>query len=144
MQIPSGDITNTSGYLFRVPESSITIECNADKVYNIDLFISYRLAKQAAALISFSILTLHQLSLPLSIYSNNLRIGINNSLQSLYWLNILHIVFIDNVQITDVMSVTLLEFKGRKQDNINLLTWRTATEQNNLWFELQRKAPSDY
>ncbi len=38
------------------------------------------------------------------------------------------------------MPVTLLDFTGQKQDNRNLLQWRTATEQNNRGFELQRSA----
>lgn len=47
-------------------------------------------------------------------------------------------LFVDNVQITGIMPVTLTEFIGNQEGNANLLQWHTATEQNNKGFELQR------
>ena len=79
-------------------------------------------------------------SISLSGYSGVVRIGFYAASSS---STILNNVFVDNFQITGVMPVTLLAFTGQKQDNNNLLTWRTATEQNNRGFELQRAAPSN-
>ncbi len=51
-------------------------------------------------------------------------------------------LIIDDISVilTPAMPVTLLDFTGKKQDNTNLLTWRTAIEQNNRGFELQKSA----
>ena len=51
-------------------------------------------------------------------------------------------LFIDNVKISELLPVKLLEFKGTKEGVSNLLQWRTATEQNNRGFELQRSVNS--
>ena len=50
-------------------------------------------------------------------------------------------VFVDNVEIKlAVMPVTLVSFKGDRQGSRNMLTWKTATEQNNKGYELQRSS----
>ena len=76
-------------------------------------------------------------SISLNSYLGFVRIGFYAASSSSTNLNN---VFVDNVQITGVMPVTLLSFTGQKQDNRNLLQWRTATEQNNRGFELQKSA----
>jgi len=38
------------------------------------------------------------------------------------------------------LPVTFAEFTGRKEGNLNLLSWKTVTESNNKGFELQRSA----
>ena len=85
----------------------------------------------------------------LSAYSGIVRVGfyvqstIPNSLSTISNL------FIDNVKISQVTPVTLLEFtgkllppssRGEGRGEAALLQWRTATEQNNKGFELQRSA----
>ena len=77
-------------------------------------------------------------SIPLNSYSGIVRIAFY--VQSKVFTSPATSLFVDNVQITGVMPVTLLDFTGQKQDNRNLLQWRTATEQNNRGFELQRSA----
>ncbi len=49
-------------------------------------------------------------------------------------------VYVDNVQITPLLPVTLSSFKGERQGAKNLLLWTTASEQNNKGYELQRSA----
>ena len=49
-------------------------------------------------------------------------------------------VYVDNVQITPLLPVTLISFKGEMQGVKNLLSWTTASEQNNKGYELQRSA----
>ncbi len=50
-------------------------------------------------------------------------------------------VFVDNMEVVlRPVPVTLSSFKGERQGNKNLLTWTTATEQNNKGYELQRSA----
>ena len=79
-------------------------------------------------------------TIPLNAYNSIVRIGfyvestIDNGVAAR--TNI----FVDNVKISAVLPINLLEFTGRPQDNQNLLQWRTATEQNNRGFELQRSA----
>ena len=75
-------------------------------------------------------------SIPLNSYSGVVRIAFY--VQSKVFTSPATSFFIDNVQITGVMPVTLLEFKGQKEGTANLLQWRTATEQNNKGFELER------
>ncbi len=76
-------------------------------------------------------------SFPLNSYSGLVRFGfyaqnlVNNSGPEIY---------IDNVKVSQILPVTLLDFSGKKDGTANLLTWRTATEQNNRGFELQRSA----
>ena len=88
--------------------------------------------------------------IPLSNYNGAVRIGFYGSSLT-YNGTVANIprIFIDNVQITGVMPVTLLSFTGRRSslsfgegrgEVVNLLQWRTATEQNNRGFELQRSA----
>ena len=49
-------------------------------------------------------------------------------------------VYVDNVQITPLLPVKLISFKGEKQGAKNLLTWTVATEYNSKGYELQRSA----
>ena len=76
-------------------------------------------------------------SFPLTNYSGLVRFGfygqnlVNNTGPEIY---------IDNVKVSKILPVTLLDFSGKKDGTANLLTWRTATEQNNRGFELQRSA----
>ena len=50
-------------------------------------------------------------------------------------------VFVDNMEVLlRPVPVTLSSFKGEKQGSKNLLTWTTASEQNNKGYELQRSA----
>ena len=88
--------------------------------------------------------------IPLNSYSGLVRIAFYVSSQTLGSLSDIKRVFIDNVQISGSLPVTLLEFTGKKTSpqplsggegqylSANLLQWRTATEQNNRGFELQR------
>ncbi len=76
------------------------------------------------------------ITVPLNAYSGPVRVGFY--VQRDPTTNAALDLFIDNVQVTGLMPVTLLSFTGQKQDNRNLLQWRTATEQNNRGFELQR------
>ena len=77
--------------------------------------------------------------IPLSAYSGIIRIGFY--VQSTV-TNTAPNLFIDNVKISLSLPVKLLEFTGKKEGTTTLLKWRTATEQNNRGFELQR-APSN-
>lgn len=48
-------------------------------------------------------------------------------------------VFIDNVNDqTDALPVELLHFTAKAQNQTTILTWATATEENNAYFEVQR------
>lgn len=49
-------------------------------------------------------------------------------------------VFVDNVAVTtfNIVPVSLVTFKGERRGAENVLVWKTATEQNNKGFELQR------
>ncbi len=50
-------------------------------------------------------------------------------------------VYVDNMEVLlRPVAVTLTSFKGERQGSKNILTWTTATEQNNKGFELQRSA----
>lgn len=50
-------------------------------------------------------------------------------------------LFIDNVEIKrSVLPVTLMNFKGDRQGNRNLLSWVTSSEQNNTGYELLRSS----
>ena len=81
--------------------------------------------------------------LPLNAYTGNVRIGfyIQSTSGNPVGSNI-PTLFIDNVKISEALPVKLLEFTGTKEGTTNLLTWRTATEQNNRGFELQRSIKS--
>ena len=76
--------------------------------------------------------------IPLSSYSGLVRFGFYA--RSIIYTTPTTNLFIDNVQLTGVLPVTLLSFAGKKDGPINLLQWRTATEQNNRGFELQKSA----
>ena len=77
--------------------------------------------------------------LPLTAYTGNVRIGfyVQSTSGNPVGGNI-PTLFIDNVKISEALPVKLLEFTGSKQGASNLLKWRTATEQDNKGFELQR------
>ena len=75
--------------------------------------------------------------IPIIGYSGLVRIGFY--VRSLTYTTLTNL-FVDNVQITGVLPVTLLSFTGKNEGTTNLLQWRTATEQNNRGFELQRSA----
>lgn len=78
-------------------------------------------------------------SISLSSYNGPVRIGFYARRQATGSTSLINI-WVDNVQITGVMPVTLLAFTGTKEGTTNLLKWRTATEQNNTGFELQRSS----
>ena len=82
-------------------------------------------------------------AIPLSSYSGIVRIGFyaQSTVGNLTGGSTPNL-FIDNVKVSEILPVKLLEFTGKKEGNTNLLQWRTATEQNNRGFELQR-APSN-
>ncbi len=79
--------------------------------------------------------------IPLGSYSGVIRIGFYSQSQT-YTGTVANLprIFVDNVKLSVVQPVTLLSFTGQKQDSRNLLQWRTATEQNNRGFELQKLA----
>ncbi len=79
--------------------------------------------------------------LPLSAYTGLVRIGfyIESTSGNPAGSNI-PTLFIDNVKVSESLPVTLLEFSGTKESLANLLQWRTATEQSNRGFELQKSA----
>lgn len=77
-------------------------------------------------------------SISLSSYTGPVRIGFYVGRQ--VSTNSTFNIWVDNVHVTGVMPVTLLAFTGAKEGTTNLLKWRTATEQNNRGFELQRAA----
>ena len=84
------------------------------------------------------------ITIPLGAYSGIVRIGFY--IQSTV-TNTPSNLFIDNVKISLVTPVTLLDFtgkllppssRGEGRGEAALLQWRTVTEQNNKGFELQR------
>ena len=79
------------------------------------------------------------ITISLSGYTGLVRIGFYT--HSLTYTELTDL-FVDNVQITGVMPVKLLDFTGTKEGVANLLKWRTATESNNRGFELQRSTNS--
>jgi hypothetical protein len=41
---------------------------------------------------------------------------------------------------TIVLPVELMDFRGQQRDNVNLLSWQTASEKNNIGFDVEKSA----
>ncbi len=80
-----------------------------------------------------------------TLKSLNLPVGATNQAKLiigfLFTSNAGYDCYLDDISIKQVaLPVTITKFAGVKQANQNLLTWTTASEQNNKGFELQRSA----
>ncbi len=50
-------------------------------------------------------------------------------------------LYLDDITVSQqVLPVTFTQFTGKKEGSVNVLSWQTATEMNNIGFELERSA----